>query len=347
MINIISRAYLSKRASGPKKVVDNLIKGLDLIGYPYIINKRLDACRRLWIHDDASALAGIAGLRPDIKVIAGPNIYVLPRNIPDFIDLSGVVYLHPSQWVKDFWDDFGFNRCAIEVWPAGIDTGEFKPSDKEKKYVLIYFKQRDEKELETVENILKRLGICYKIINYGDVGGQYKESEYKNLLAEAKYMIWIGRQESQGIALEEAMSANVPVLVCDVSYVGQWRAAKKFMAVLNEKENAYQNTTSAPYFDERCGLKIKNLSDIVEAINKMESGWRNFKPRQYILENLNLEKQARDFAAIYEKYFNLGFDAGLNEKPINRGNWRNNKFYYKTYFKFRESARPIIRMISR
>ena len=35
--------------------------------------------------------------------------------------------------------------------------------------------------LEHVENILKTSGICYKIINYGDVGGQYKESEYKNL----------------------------------------------------------------------------------------------------------------------------------------------------------------------
>ena len=51
MINIISRAAVSNRASGPKKVVSNLIKGLEKIGYPYVVNARLDACKRLWIQE--------------------------------------------------------------------------------------------------------------------------------------------------------------------------------------------------------------------------------------------------------------------------------------------------------
>jgi len=70
MINIISKAYLSKNATGPKKVVDNLIKGLDILGYPYVINKRLDACQRLWIHDDTAALARINKLSPEIKIVS-------------------------------------------------------------------------------------------------------------------------------------------------------------------------------------------------------------------------------------------------------------------------------------
>ena len=64
MINIISKAYLSKNATGPKKVVDNFIKGLDILGYPYVINKRLDACQRLWIHDDTAAPGGGKKINP-------------------------------------------------------------------------------------------------------------------------------------------------------------------------------------------------------------------------------------------------------------------------------------------
>ena len=86
MINIISKSYLSRNVSGPKKVVDNLIKGLNILGYPYVVNKRLDACQRLWIHDDTVALAEIN--KDKTKAVdAGPkdrpdhNGNPLPRGI--------------------------------------------------------------------------------------------------------------------------------------------------------------------------------------------------------------------------------------------------------------------------
>ena len=339
MLNIISRIYLSESASGPKKVVDNLIKGLDILGYPYVTNKRLDACERLWIHDDAAALARVNKLNSKIKIIVGPNLYVAPRQVPRNIDLSKIVYVHPSQWVKDFWLHFGFDRCPIEPWPTGIDTEEFKPSSKTKKFVLIYFKQRSQEELSQVEEALKDKNIDYKIINYGD----YQEPEYKKLLEESRYVIWLGRQESQGIALQEALATNTPVLVCDVRNVGHWVASQKEMAVLTDEENNFTNTTSAPYFDERCGVKIENLSMITEAIDSMEKKLDAFRPRQYILENLSFEKQARSFLAIYEKYFGLSLESGLKEELINAGDWRNNKLYFKLYLDFRDLVKIFLR----
>lgn len=327
MLNIISRAYLSKSASGPKKVVDNLIKGLDILKYPYVVNKRLDACERLWIHDDTVALARINKLNLNVKVIVGPNLYVLPRHIPAGIDLSKAIYLHPSGWSRDFWLHFRFNRCLIETWATGIDMEEFKPSLKTKKFVLIYFKQRSQAELFRIEKSLKEKNIAYKVIHYGS----YQEQEYKKLLEEARYVVWLGRQESQGIALQEALSTNTPVLVCDVDSVGHWVASQKEMAVFTEAENNFTNTTSAPYFDERCGIKIKDLSAINGAIDQIERKLNDFQPRRYVLENLNLKKQARDFLAVYEKYFGLDFESGLKDKLIHKGDWRNNKFYFKLY----------------
>ena len=339
MINIISKAYLSKNATGPKKVVDNFIKGLDILGYPYVINKQLDACERLWIHDDVAALARINKLSPEIKIVAGPNLYVVLRQVPRDIDLSKIVYIHPSQWVKDFWLHFGFDRCPIEPWPTGIDTEEFRPSPKIKKFALVYFKQRSQEELFQVEKALKKKGVAYRIINYGN----YQEQEYKKLLAETCYVIWLGRQESQGIALEEVLATDTPVLVCDVDRVGHWIASQKEMAVFTEAENNFANTTSAAYFDERCGVKIKNLSEIDEAVNKMENEWQNFQPRQYILENLSLEKQAGDLLAIYDKYFGLTIEQGRRISAGKSGNWRNNKLYFKLYLNLKNSAKHILR----
>lgn len=330
---------MSKSASGPKKVVDNLIKGLDILKYPYVVNKRLDACERLWIHDDTVALARINKLNSNVKVIAGPNLYVVPRQVPQNIDLSKIVYLQPSEWVKDFWLHFGFNHCLIETWATGIDVEEFKPSLKTKKFVLIYFKQRSQAELFRIEKSLKEKNIAYKVIHYGD----YQEQEYKKLLEEARYIIWLGRQESQGIALQEALSTNTPVLVCDVDSVGHWVASQKEMAVFTEAENNFTNTTSAPYFDERCGIKIKDLSIINGAIDQMEKELATFHPRRYILENLSLEKQAKDLLLIYEKYFGLTVEQGRRILIGKNGNWRNNKLYFKLYLNLKDLAKRFLR----
>jgi glycosyltransferase involved in cell wall biosynthesis len=337
MLNIISLSILSNRVSGPKKVVENLIKGLEKLHYPYVINKRLDSCKRLWIHDDTDALREAVFLPADIKVVVGPNLgrYILPRHIPDEIDLSRMVYLLPSKWTKEFWLDFGFKRCPIEVWPVGIDIDEFNFLPKEKKYVLLYLKQRSLDELRIVEEVLKRKNIIYRILRYPE----YKERDYKEMLSETRYAVWLGRQESQGIALQEALAANVPVLVCDVSYVGHWVASKREMGIFNKEENEYRNTTSAPYFDNSCGIKIKDLNCLSEAVDYMERNWQGFSPRDYILKNFNLEKQARELLTIYEKYFNLSYTDGFREKMIKMGNWKNSFLRYKLLIATKDLAK--------
>jgi hypothetical protein len=56
--------------------------------------------------------------------------------------------------------------------------------------------------------------IPYKIFNYLQ---RYNEAEYLTYLQSCKYGIWIDAHESQGFALEEALSCNVPLLVWNVS----------------------------------------------------------------------------------------------------------------------------------
>lgn len=338
MINIISRSIVFKNITGPQKVVANLIKGLEKLNYPYVVNKRLDYCERLYIHDDRSALMEISKLDPKIKILVGPNLYVVPRDIPGELDISRAVYLVPSEWNKRFWLHFGFSKCPMESWAAGIDTREFLPSDKPKEFILIYWKQRSENELNIIKGELEKRDLPYKILHY-DKG--YAEENFRKILSKTRYVIWLGRQESQGIALQEILASNVPVLVCDVESVGHCVGGGE----LNSEEKDYKDTTSAEYFDGRCGVKIKNLININSAIEKMESGFNGFSPREYILENLSLEGQAKKLINLYEKHFNMPYDAGEVFVSGGDSGWRNAKPEYIFYLKVKHGIKmALVRM---
>ncbi len=323
MINIISLSLFSNKVSGPKKVAENLIKGLEKLNYPYIINGRLDSCKRLWIHSDVGALEKLPKLDPKIKVVIGPNLFIPARNFPNLprhLDFTHVVYLQPSEWIKKMELDFGFNQCPIEVWPTGIDSNEFKPSpNSSNDYVLIYSKQRFDNELRSIIEILNQRNILFKIIKYR----HYNQKEYLTLLHNCRYLIWLGRVESQGIALEEALSCNIPILLFDVSYVYHWIPAEDEKTLTTKEMEKYVGqATSAPYFDSSCGIKVKEIDQLPSAIDHMENDWQNFSPREYILKNLSLEKQAKDFLGIYEKYWGLSYRDGLEEKVLRRGHYK-------------------------
>ena len=337
MLNIISRSIVSNNISGPQKVVENLIKGLNIIGYPYCINKDLDATSQLWIHDDPLALKEASRL--GLKAIVGPNIYVLPRNIPNNIVLSKFVYIHPSEWAMNFWKYLGFKKCILDFWPTGIDTDEFPERVKpENGSALIYFKQRRNDELDFIKKILERNKINYDIISYG----RYEQKDYLKKLKNTKYIIWLGRQESQGIALEEAMSMNVPILVWDVMNIGHWVPNKKESTFFSKEESEYEETTSAYYFDNSCGIKIKEQKDVENSLYTMEKEWRSFEPRNYILKNLSLEKQARDFIELFNKYYNISYIDGQKENLKNNKKWINDKITFKVFIKIKEIVKKCV-----
>lgn len=297
MLNIISRSAKTSRVGGQTKVFRNLVAGLDKLGYPYVVNRRLDACDLVWIHDDVRALPLIANLPPNIKVVVGPNLYVMPRDIPAEIDLSRAVYLHPSEWVLDLWKINGFSGCPLRAWPVGIDTDAFTTSvAAERSLVMVYHKHRRESELELVHAALDARKIASVTIRYGS----YSQADYRSALSRSRYVIWHGCQESQGIALQEAMACGVPILIWDVRELGEFSAGVAGRYKFTQIEGSFP-VTSAPYFDARSGIRATDLDEVTSGIEKMESTWRQFSPRDFILENLTLEKQADALLRIFEE----------------------------------------------
>jgi hypothetical protein len=293
MINIISTQSEAAGYGGPKKVFLNLVQGLEKIGYPYVLNRTMNASKRLWIHDNVEALRFMH--RSSAYKIVGPNLVVLPDELPPKVRFENTIYLHPCDWPIRQWEKAGFSFCPLRAWPVGVDTENFRPfSDSiQGKKALVYHKLRDRNELPVIFNALNELGVDHRLLTYG----QYSEVEYPAILADTSFIIWHGCHESQGIALQEALACNIPMLVCDATSVKQSTGSYRFPEQYHDFP-----LTSVPYFDERCGVRIIDLSTLKPALESFLDKLRSFRPRDYILENLTLEKQAHAFVALWETW---------------------------------------------
>jgi hypothetical protein len=216
---------------------------------------------------------------PKTKFIFGPQFSVFPDEKQlQLVNSPNAVYIQPSQWVLDLWYSYNLknNMCFC---PFGVDTTQFnriKPIEQRNK-VFIYHKRRRPEELRAVVKLLQKYNIQYEIFDYIH---RYDENKYLNYLHESKFGIWVDAHESQGFALQEALSCNVPLLVWNVTSMNQ------------EYRSRYSDipATTIPYWDERCGEFFYNANDLEDKFQLFVSKLDQYKPRDFIFENLSIEK---------------------------------------------------------
>ena len=129
------------------------------------------------------------------------------------------------------------------------------------------------------------MNINFRVFDYVN---RYAEEEYLNYLKESKFGIWLTAHESQGFALEEALSCDVPLLVWNVTSLNQ------------EYGSNYPNlpATTLSYWDEKCGEYFTDINDLHKTFNKFINNLHNYKPREFILENLSIKKCSEKFINI-------------------------------------------------
>ena len=305
MLNIISIIGSNLASPGPSKVLRNSMKGLDLIGYPYLVNGHWNSTRRLWIQTGRDAMAVLRKTRA--RTIVGPNTAVIPEDL-DRQNLQGAQYILAGPWAVDLWRSEGFDSCPLVQWPVGIDTGEFHPvNSMERRSVMVYHKRRSLEELAAIHETLSRMGISHFTVPYG----MYDEDEYRSLLSRALFVLWHGCSETQGIAMQEAMSCGVPLLVCDATTFADSRHPP---LPYPERLMTYP-VTSAPYFSPMCGVKVTRLDELEDAVTRTMDGLREFTPRRYVLENLSLEGQAEKLVHLWD-HWGMTVEEGMEENPL-------------------------------
>jgi hypothetical protein len=226
-----------------------------------------------------------------IKIIMGPQFFVFPSG-----EVVGkrneklskrCVYNILSNWIRDvfleFTEDFIF---PMKEFPFSVDINRFRPNPGvNKEYdCVVYIKRRSKKLVDNIISLINSKQIKYKVFKYGS----YDENEYKDALQKSKFMLTIDAHESQGFALEEAMSSGVPLLVMDATSMydemdNGVNATYEYLRPKNLK------ATSVPYWSEECGIKLKDEEGLSEAIDYMVKYHSEFSPRDYIIRTLSDE----------------------------------------------------------
>lgn len=301
-LRLLVHFFRKKNISSLERVFINLCKSLKVKEISYIKNLPFNKIRE----EDKIIVLGIGknvlkGYNRKNKIIAGIGLMTHPNDWPTlFKDYPIAVYLQHSAWTANIYSKwYGENTCKI--WPVGIDTNYWQPHKAaERTHVLIYVKflwHQEQHKKELLNPIIDFLGqnaISYQLITYGE----YHIKAYKALLAHSKAMIFLCEHESQGLACQEAMAMDVPIFAWNQ---GLW--LDKNLLAWGETEPVA--ASSVPYFNSTCGDTFKDIGEFklgfASFYTKIEHGL--FRPRNYILNHLTLEKSAERMLTIINEVY--------------------------------------------
>jgi hypothetical protein len=223
----------------------------------------------------------------NIKIIYGPQLWVLPEEpmLGKFDEnlKHRCVFNLLSSWVENYVREFGEFIMPISQFPIAVDTHKFKPEEVQKNFdCIVYIKRRSNDLVNHCIDILDQKKLTYKIFRYGS----YNEEEYLSTLQRSTFMLVLDAHESQGFALQEAMSCNVPLLVVDATsmYDEKCDGINSVYDFLKPKKLL---ATSVPYWSDECGIKINELEidNLSNSIDKIMS--TTYTPREYIIRTLS------------------------------------------------------------
>jgi len=239
-------------------------------------------------------------LYPNKKFIFGPHFSTFPNNHQlqslQNNKYKNSIYIQPSEWVVQLWKNMGAEQfLPIKSFPFPVNTEKFTHAPDPahapatiKNNVLVYYKHRSPQEFNQLKDFLIKQNINFRLFDYRQ---RYNETDYLAYLQTCKYGILLDAHESQGFAVEEALSCNVPLLVWNTQTMNQ------------EHGSSYHPIpcTSIPYWDNsKCGEYFHHISELPYAFQTFQNKLNNnqYNPRQYILDNLSTEKCAERFVTM-------------------------------------------------
>jgi len=226
--------------------------------------------------------------------ILGPSMYDHPSQNPNLMQNDRFkYYILTCKWLKNVFKKAYGDKCVL--WHAGISTDEWIDVKHHKKSidVLIYDKIRWEREkttslfLEPIKNCLDKKGLSYFVLKYGNI----THNTYKKLLSKSRAMVFLCEHETQGMAYQEALASNVPIIAWDHG----WWTDPVWPAY---SENPIP-ATSVPLFSPDCGEKFRMISDFPKIFEKFWSKLNKYNPRKFIQKKVSFKESASTYCKYY------------------------------------------------
>jgi glycosyltransferase involved in cell wall biosynthesis len=277
---------------GHYALVRSVVEGLRAIGADFNFNPRRMAEVGPIVYAPANeALRQAAALKRDgaIKyLIAGP-VNALFSNDCDGILLMPEIdrVIVASEWTLDFFRDAPHLAAKHRVCPCGIDAEYWTPSGRPRtNTAVVYWKSGDEAFCERVEQIARTCGLePRRLRSQPGEHAHFTPDDYRRLLDEARVGIFLSAFETQGLALAEAWSMEVPTAVWDPRGITEWGG------------RSFQSRSSAPYLTPATGRPWRTLDALEPVLRSVLAEPSAFHPREWVLSHMTDAIRA---AALYD-----------------------------------------------
>jgi glycosyltransferase involved in cell wall biosynthesis len=284
-----------QRVSGFGVAFARLKKALEAEGYQVVLNDYALARRS---PQYPIGIAGYPHVLDNWKLqnpaVLGPGLFDHPSLAPDLMkDPRFRSYIVPSQWMRDIFEPAYGSRCAI--WFAGTDMEDWPDMSSAAKDldIVVYEKflwDRAENRSRLLEPILaelRRANLRIEVLRYGT----YQYEDYRALLRRSRGMLFLCEHETQGIAYQEALASNVPILAWVQGYWLDPNSARY--------DPSLQKASSVPYFSAECGETFQSLEDFSAALSRFRARLSSYEPRRYVQGQLTLAHSARRYLELY------------------------------------------------
>jgi SAM-dependent methyltransferase len=219
-----------------------------------------------------------------VKILYGPHFSIFPegpligpRN-PEWSKRA--VYNVLADWNLAVFSEFAKETVIpLAALPFGINPAiEDVRTHPKTLDCILYFKDRAPAQLEFTKALLDKKNLKYRIFKYGS----YSNDDYMKTLKTVKFVLWLGRHESQGFAFQDCLASNVPILLWDATTMtDEWNSYKE------HKGHKHLYATAATQWSSECGEKILREYELESALDYMVGHYDKYTPRKFILERVS------------------------------------------------------------
>jgi hypothetical protein len=226
--------------------------------------------------------------------LLGPSLHDHPSLAPNLMrDPRFGKHLVLADWMRDMFTPAYGDACIS--WFAGIDLDDWPDTRDEPKDfdVLLYDKIRWDRHvfeprfLAKIRQTLERRGLRVAELRYKF----HDHQTYHDLLRRSKAMLFLCEHETQGLAYQEALACNVPILAWDF---GIW--ADPLWKLVGRTPIP---ASSVPFFSPECGTTFQTLADFDGTLTRFLEELPTYRPRRYVEENLSMKRSAEIYRAAY------------------------------------------------
>ena len=277
---------------GHYALVRSVVEGLRAIHADFNFNpRRMSDLGRVVYAPENAALRQAAELKRRGKIdylVAGPVNALFADESDGILHLPEIDRLIVAcEWALDFYRDAPQLLEKSVACPCGVYPDYWKPTGQPRTNIaLVYWKSGDEAFCEQVEHIVRRCGLEPRRVRsaHGE-HALFTPDTFRQLLDEGVVGVFLSTFETQGLALAEAWSMDVPTMVWDPRGKAEWRG------------RSFRSGSSAPYLTAATGRLWRTLDELEPVLRAALAERSAFHPREWVVAHMT---DAICSAALYD-----------------------------------------------